>query len=66
MKVDESFLTEEEVVLVQKLKYEMFSALTLDHMNFYKKEMNQIISQAKRRNHFIHTHTQDISTEATF
>ncbi|MFC0270689.1 hypothetical protein ACFFIX_04395 [Metabacillus herbersteinensis] len=58
MKVDESILTDEEVVLVQKLKNEMFSALTLDHMHFYKKELNQIISQAKRRNHFIHTHTQ--------
>ncbi|MED4403758.1 hypothetical protein [Metabacillus fastidiosus] len=53
MKIDETYLTDEEKLIVQKLKNEMYSALTVDHIRFYKKEIEQIVSQAKRRQQFI-------------
>ncbi|MEC2075175.1 hypothetical protein [Metabacillus fastidiosus] len=53
MKIDETYLTDEEKLIVQKLKNEMYSALTVDHIRFYKKEIEQIVSQAKRRHQFV-------------
>lgn len=53
MKVDETYLTDEEKLIVQKLKNEMYSALTVDHIRFYKNEIQQIVNQSKRRHQFI-------------
>ncbi|MFY4773526.1 hypothetical protein [Metabacillus sp. RGM 3146] len=55
MQKDETLLTAEEVVIVQKLKNEMFNALTLEHMKFYKQEIDKIYAQAVRREEFMET-----------
>lgn len=53
MKDDIALLTKEEQEIVAKLESEMFFALTLAHMNFYKNEIQTIILQAKRRHQFL-------------
>ncbi|MBD1383316.1 hypothetical protein [Metabacillus arenae] len=58
MKTEEILLTEQERVIVQKLKQEMYNALTLKHMNFYKEEIEKIYAQAKRRQSFVTCHVQ--------
>ncbi|MDQ0229514.1 hypothetical protein [Metabacillus malikii] len=47
--VEKELLTKEEQRLVDKLESEMFYASTRTHMNFYKNEIQTILSQAKRR-----------------
>ncbi|MTH53122.1 hypothetical protein GKZ89_06825 [Bacillus mangrovi] len=49
---DDTFLTPEEKLLVVKLREETFNALTLEHMKFYKEEMEKIYEQAERREKF--------------
>ncbi|AZB42606.1 hypothetical protein CEF21_10070 [Bacillus sp. FJAT-42376] len=49
---DDTYLTPEEKVLVVKLRNEMFNAMTLEHMKFYKNEMEKIYEQAVRREEF--------------
>lgn len=50
---EKELLTEEELKIVDKLESEMFYAPTRMHMNFYKNEIQKIISQAKRRKQII-------------
>ncbi|MGD6817570.1 hypothetical protein [Metabacillus sp. 84] len=49
---DDTYLTPEEKLLVVKLRSEMFNALTLEHMKFYKQELDKIYEQAERREEF--------------
>ncbi|KZZ85246.1 hypothetical protein [Bacillus sp. SJS] len=49
---DDAYLTPEEKILVVKLRSEMFNAMTLEHMKFYKAEMEKIYEQAERREAF--------------
>ncbi|MGM7720121.1 hypothetical protein [uncultured Metabacillus sp.] len=53
MIAEKELLTKEELEIVTKLEAEMMYALTLSHMNFYKNEIQTIISQAKRRHQFL-------------
>ncbi len=48
------WLTEQEKELVKKLENEMFFAINITQIQFYKKEIQTIISQAKRRQQFVH------------
>ncbi|MGM0873384.1 MAG: hypothetical protein ACQEWV_01055 [Bacillota bacterium] len=57
MEDEKEWLTKEEQEIVAKLETEMFFALTLAHMNFYKNEIQTIISQAKRRHQFLLQHS---------
>lgn len=59
MIVDKELLTKEEQEIVDKLESEMFFAITRSHMNFYKKEIQTIISQAKRRHQFLQRHSNE-------
>ncbi|KKI93883.1 hypothetical protein WQ54_02225 [Bacillus sp. SA1-12] len=54
---DKALLTKEEQEIVAKLEAEMMYALTLSHINFYKNEIQTIISQAKRRHQFLNRHS---------
>ncbi|MRX72231.1 hypothetical protein GJU40_08710 [Bacillus lacus] len=58
MDFDEEILTKEEAIIAQKLKQEMFFALTLDSIHFYKNELQLLFQQASRRNKFIESHTE--------
>ncbi|QGQ46758.1 hypothetical protein [Metabacillus sediminilitoris] len=57
MQNEKSLLTESELEIVAKLETEMFMAMTRAHMNFYKKEIQAIFSQAKRRHQFLVQHS---------
>lgn len=54
-------LTKEEQEIVAKLETEMFFALTISHINFYKKEIQNIHSQAKRRHEFLSNHQKEVN-----
>lgn len=58
VKEDKALLTEVELEIVAKLEAEMFSARTRTHMNFYKNEIQTIISHAKRRHQFLIQHSE--------
>lgn len=47
---DETVLTDDEKRIVNQLKYEMLQALSVQHMRFYKQEIERLFEQAKRRN----------------
>ncbi|MCD7035447.1 hypothetical protein LRR81_14470 [Metabacillus sp. GX 13764] len=50
---DDRYISQEEKAIIQKLKSEMFNALTVEHMKFYKKEIDKIYDQAERREAFL-------------
>lgn len=50
---DDRYISQEEKAIIQKLKSEMFNALTVEHMKFYKKEIDKIYDQAERREVFL-------------
>ncbi|WP_243385397.1 hypothetical protein [Bacillus kexueae] len=52
---EDTLLTSEEKEIVKRLKEEMLQALSVQHMRFYKDEMNRIYAQAKRRAEFMQT-----------
>jgi hypothetical protein len=62
LKDDKALLTEAELEIVDKLETEMFSAMTRAHMNFYKSEIQTIISHAKRRHQFLNQHSDQATT----
>ncbi|WP_243291667.1 hypothetical protein [Bacillus sp. FJAT-47783] len=49
MVYDETVLTDEEKRIVSRLKDEMLQALSVQHMRFYKQEIERLIEQAERR-----------------
>jgi len=55
MQNDSSILTNEEKNIVKRLKYEMFQALSIEHMHFYKNEIDKIYEQAERRSIYFKT-----------
>lgn len=55
MQYDHSILTNEEKNIVKRLKYEMFQAISIDHIHFYKKEIEKIYEQAERRANLLNT-----------
>ncbi|PLR69473.1 MULTISPECIES: hypothetical protein [Bacillaceae] len=53
MEINEDLLTDQEIQIIKKLKYEMFFAISYEHLSFYKNEINSIMKQAARRNSFL-------------
>ncbi|TXC91469.1 hypothetical protein FS935_07450 [Metabacillus litoralis] len=53
---DQTLLTDKERKLINKLETEMFYALTINQIRFYKNEIQTIINHAKRRNLLVNEH----------
>ncbi|MBM7701625.1 hypothetical protein [Metabacillus iocasae] len=51
-------MTPEEVHLIDKLKMEMLNAVSLQDLQFYKKEITRIKEQAAKRHRFLHKLTK--------
>ncbi|WP_044895640.1 hypothetical protein [Bacillus alveayuensis] len=47
-------LTNEERIIVKRLEYEALRALSIDQIKFYKREMDQLYLEAKRREELTH------------